>query len=705
MPKNQIRNIFIVELNFVYTREADNYGGIITNNFQDKVSFIFSVADEVLRDDFKRGKYPDVILPFTVLRRLDCVLTPSKDKVQERYKRLKGKIENLDGALRHASGYSFYNTSEYDFEKLLDDPKNIGKNLRAYINGFSSNMREIIDKFKLRGTIDTLEEKGLLFLLIQKFCSIDLHPNKVSNHEMGYVFEELIRKFNEQMNENPGEHFTPREVIRLMVNLLFSQDKDALERNHIIRTVYDPACGTGGMLTIAKEHIQKDINPNADIKLFGQEVNDETFAICKSDMLIKGDDRDAENIKPGSSFSQDGHPNATFDYMLSNPPYGKDWNKEKSFITNEAKAYGGRFSAGLPRVSDGQLLFLQHMISKMNPQDGGSRIAIVMNGSPLFTGDAGSGESEIRRWIIENDWLEAIIALPNQLFYNTGINTYVWIITNRKEERRKRKVQLINAIDSYVKMRKSLGDKRNEISPDQIQKITELYNSFEEGECVKVFDNSDFGYRKITVERPLKLNFQASPERVERLKEQAAFQNLAKSKKKGDARLWEEEEGRKLQERVLSVLSDIDSSTVYKDRDKFEDALKSTFKFAGIKLSTPLKKAILTALSERDETAAVCTYRKGTPEPDTELRDYERVPLKEDIYEYFEREVKPHVPDAWITEKVTDHKDGQAGKVGYEINFTRYFYKYKPLRPLEEIEADIKTLEAEIGGMVGEVIR
>ncbi|MEA1945607.1 MAG: class I SAM-dependent DNA methyltransferase, partial [Euryarchaeota archaeon] len=572
------------------------------NNFSEKINFIWSVADEVLRDDFKRSKYPDVILPFTVLRRLDCVLAPTKSRVLDRYEMLKGEIEHPDGQLRHASGYSFYNVSPYDFEKLLDDPKNIGKNLRSYINGFSGNMREIIEKFKLRGTIDTLDEKGLLFLLIQKFCSVDLHPDAVSNHEMGYIFEELIRKFNEQMNENPGEHFTPREVIRLMVNLLFSQDKDALAKNHIIRTVYDPACGTGGMLSIAKEHILEDINPNADIKLFGQEVNDETFAICKSDLLIKGDDKDADNIKPDSCFSRDGHPNDTFDYMLSNPPYGKDWKKDKNFIMEEAeRGYAGRFGAGTPRISDGQMLFLQHKISKMKkPDAGGSRIAIVMNGSPLFTGDAGSGESEIRRWIIENDWLEAIVALPDQLFYNTGINTYIWILTNHKEERRKGKVQLIHAVDFYVKMRKSLGDKRNEISPDQIKEITELFTAFEEGEYVKIFDGSDFGYRKITVERPLRLNFQASAERIELLWGQAAFKNLAKSKKKGEAKVQAETEGRGKQDEIIAVLSLMDGDLVYKNRDDFLDVLDSNFKAAGVKIEAAVKKASLNALSEQD---------------------------------------------------------------------------------------------------------
>jgi len=417
------------------------------NNFQEIANFVWSIADEILRDDIKRGKYPDVILPFTVLRRLDCVLAPTKDKVLKRYEDLKAKgLENMEGQLRRAAGHSFYNISKFDFPKLLDDPKNIGKNLRAYISSFSENMRDVIDRFKLRGTIDTLDEKGLLFALVQKLSDADLHPDKVDNHTMGTIFEELIRRFNEQSNENPGEHFTPREVIRLMVRLLINGDRAVLKQESAIRTVFDPACGSGGMLSIAKEHVLGQINPNADIRLFGQEVNDETYAVCKSDLLIKGDDRDADNIKPGSCLSADGHARATFDYMLTNPPYGKDWKKEQAFIDEEAaRGDAGRFGAGTPRISDGQILFLQHMISKMKPvSDGGSRIAIVMNGSPLFTGDAGSGESEIRRWILENDWLETIVALPGQLFYNTGINTYIWILTNRKPKARRGKVLLVN---------------------------------------------------------------------------------------------------------------------------------------------------------------------------------------------------------------------------------------------------------------------
>jgi type I restriction enzyme M protein len=674
--------------------------------FQEKVSFIWSVANEVLRDDFKRGKYPDVILPFTVLRRIDCVLKPTKDKVLDRQELLKKKgVKNPEGQLYRASGYSFYNISPYDFEKLLEDPKNIGKNLRAYINGFSENMLLVLEKFKLHSTIETLDSKGLLFLLIKKFDSIDLHPDTVSNHEMGTIFEELIRKFNEQMNENPGEHFTPREVIRLMVRLLINGDKDILSKQAVVRTCFDPACGSGGMLSIAKEYIHENINESADIILFGQEVNDETFAVCKSDMLIKGDDRDAKNIMPDSSFSKDGHKGSTFDYMLCNPPYGKDWKKEKTFINEEAeRGISGRFEAGTPRISDGQLLFLQHMISKMKPvSEGGSRIAIIMNGSPLFTGDAGSGESEIRRWILENDWLEAIVAMPEQLFYNTGIATYVWILTNRKLKKHKGKVQLINATSFWTPMKKSLGDKRREILPDQIDSIIKVFNQFKEGDHSKIFDTTDFCYRKITVERPLRLNFQASPERIERIKQETAFINLARSKKRKEAeKEAEEKEGRKLQKQIMDMLETM-PDTFFKSLPDFEEALEKTAKKAGLKLKVPIKKAVISALSERDETAEIVMDKDGNPEPDPQLRDTENVPFKEDIQAYFEREVIPHVPDAWINTGVRDHKDGQTGKVGYEISFTRYFYQYQPPRPLEQIDADIQKVEAKILEMLKEV--
>ncbi len=676
------------------------------NNFGEKVNFIWSIA-ELLRDRFKRGKYQDVILPFTVLRRIDCVLAPTKERVLLTHGKLKGRLENLDPQLRKASGFAFYNTSKYDFEKLLDDAPNLATNLRAYINAFSENMREVLDKFDFPNTIAKLDEYGLLFLVMERFAgsAVDLHPDKVSNHEMGYIFEELVRRFNEALDENPGEHFTPREVVRLMGRLLLVVDKEVLKQKHIIRTVCDPCSGSGGMLTSAKEQIQ-EINPNADVHLFGHESQPETFALCKADLYVKSlDGRDADNIKYGSTLSNWQLGDRRFDYQCANPPYGKEWKMDQAAVEAEAaRGHAGRFGAGLPRISDGQLLFLQHMLSRMkDPQDGGGRVAIVMNGSPLFTGDAASGESEIRRWILENDWLEALIALPDQLFYNTGISTYVWVLSNRKEKRRKGKVQLIDASSCWVPMRKSLGDKRHEISPDQIAQIAGIYTAFTAGEHSKIFSTTDFGYRKITVERPLRLNFHVSTERLARLEHETAFQGLSISKKKdAKARAAEEAEGRKQQAAILAALKRM-PATLYKDRVAFLADLESALNHAGLNLGAPGRKAIFSALSERDETAKICRDADGNQEPDPELRDTENVPLLEDIHAYFEREVKPHVPDAWTNTGTRDHQDGEVGKVGYEINFNRYFYKYQAPRPLAEIEGDIKALEAEIAAMLKEI--
>lgn len=674
------------------------------NSFSVKSDFIWSIAD-LLRDAFKRSKYQDIILPLTVLRRIDCVLEPTKDQVLETYHKYKGKLDDPSAQLKKASGYAFYNTSPYTFERLMADAPNLAHNLRTYINSFSDNMREVLEKYDLDNTIAKLDSAGLLYLIMDRFKTIDLHPDVVSNIEMGSVFEELVRRFNEALNDNPGEHWTPREVIRLMVNLLLAQDAENLAQTSIIRRVYDPCVGSGGMLTEAKQRIL-EINPNGDVHLFGQEVNPETFAMCKSDLYMKSrDGRDAEGIKFGSTLSNDRHAREWFDYQLSNPPYGKEWKNDKDAVELEAeRGYAGRFGAGLPRISDGQMLFLQHMLSKMRPAaDGGGRIAIVMNGSPLFTGDAGSGESEIRRWILENDWLEAIVAMPEQLFYNTGISTYVWILTNRKEPRRKCKVQLINASSLWVPMRKSLGDKRRQISEDQILDITAIHQAFADGELCKLFDTTDFGYRKITVERPLRLNFQASPERIGRLASETAFSNLAVSKKKDEkAKAADEALGREVQEQIMAMLESM-SPELFKDRKAFEVELDKTAKEDKTKLSAAIRKAILSALSERDETAEICRDINGNPEPDPELRDTENVPLKENIEEYFEREVRPHVPDAWINKGIRDMKDGEVGKVGYEVNFNRYFYKYVPPRPLEEIETDIRILEKEILDMVLEV--
>jgi type I restriction enzyme M protein len=803
-------------------------------------NFIWSICN-LLRGPYKRNEYRKVILPLTVLRRFDCLLAPTKEKVLKEYPSLKGKPETIVlGKLRRITGRPFYNLSKLDFAKLLNDPNQLAPNLNKYITSFSPNVRDIMDRFAFDQQIARMAEKNLLFEVIKAFGKIDLSPERVDNVQMGYVFEELIRIGAEQSNEEAGEHFTPREVIKLMVNLLLSPEKD-LRRSHVVKTIYDPACGTGGMLSVAEKYI-RDLNAEANPHLFGQDWNDEAWAVCKSDMLIKGED--ADNIRLGDSFSQDNFDRdkdgkkITFDYMLANPPFGVEWKQQANFIEKEHKTLGyqGRFGAGLPRINDGSLLFLQHMLSKMIPanpaknagsiEKGGSRIGIVFNGSPLFTGDAGSGESNIRQWIIENDWLEAVVALPDQLFYNTGISTYIWILTNRKEAERKGKIQLIDARQFYVKMRKSLGNKRNKIgdrdegetsassveSPDQIGEIAKIHGNFRDGETraftidgqqktlvvSKIFDNADFGFHKITVERPLRLNFQASAERIARIEEESAFKNLAASNKKNEkVRLQEIAEGKKRQEEIRTLLRSLGEAggqRLYKDRKDFLTDLRKLDHERNVRLTAPELKAVLNALGERDETAQICRDKDGNPEPDPELRDTETVPLKENVEDYFKREVLPHVPDLpaprprpgqfciyvlkcaddsfyigqtdnferWLSE----HRSGQASwtaprlpvepihweifesrelavkrekelktgfgrkwlkreydagrlaaaarqagawidhsktKVGYEIPLNRHFYRYEPPRPLEEIEADIKTLESEILALLKEV--
>lgn len=666
-------------------------------NFNEKINFIWSVAD-LIRGPYRPNQYKDVMLPLTVLRRLDCVLESTKDKVLERQKALQGgKVKNIDPLLCRVTGVPFYNSSRFTFEKLKGDPNGIAANLTKYIKGFSIRAREIIEHFGFEEHIAKLDKVDRLYLVVSKFCNIDLHPDVVSNLEMGYIFEELIRRFNEASNEEAGDHFTPREVIRLMVNLLFMPDADVLTTKGIVKTLYDPACGTGGMLSVAEDYL-RDLNPDARLEVFGQDYNAQAYAICGSDMMIKG--QDIEHIAYGNSFTGDRFPRHTFDYMLANPPFGVEWKPEADFIKREHEedGFGGRFGAGLPRINDGSFLFLQHMISKMkDPKEGGTRLGIVFNGSPLFTGAAGSGESEIRRWIIENDWLEAVVALPDQLFYNTGIYTYLWIVTNRKEPGRKGKIQLVDGTTFFKKMRKSLGNKRNEVCDDQRDEITRLYGNYNGAAHVRIFDNQDFGYRRITVERPLRLNFAVDQERIAGLEETPAFVNLATSKKRKDTKAAQAEiaEGLKLQKAILSVLNGLVSIGVVRNRDKFSEMMTEAFKAAKIKVSSALFKAILIALAERDETADVCTDAKGNREPDPELRDYENVPLKEDVEAYLKREVLPHVPDAWMDESKI--------KIGYEINFNRYFYQYTPPRPIDEIEADLKKIEKEIADMLAEV--
>ena len=693
--------------------------------------FIWSICN-LLRGPYKRNEYRKVILPLTVLRRFDSLLAPTKAQVLAEHPKIKTKPETVvRSLLEKITGRPFYNLSKLDLRKLLDDPNQLAPNLNAYINGFSKNVREIMERFAFDQQIARMAEKNLLYEVVKAFCDpkIDLtFPGLTpaqANIQMGYVFEELIRIGAEQSNEEAGEHFTPREVIKLMVNLLLCPEQD-LRKSHVVKTIYDPACGTGGMLSVAERYI-RDLNADANPHLFGQDWNDESWAVCKSDMLIKGED--ADNIILGDSFTKDGFDRdaegkkRTFDYMLANPPFGVEWKQQQKYIEHEAESlgYNGRFGAGLPRINDGSLLFLQHMLAKMRgPKDGGSRVGIVFNGSPLFTGDAGSGESDIRQWIIENDWLEAIVALPDQLFYNTGISTYIWVLTNRKESRRKGKVQLIDARRFFVKMPKSLGNKRNKLGdpadrqsePDQIGDITRLFGTFTDGETrrfteedpitsqpvervrivSKIFDNSDFGFHKITVERPLRLNFHATAERIARLETESGFTRLATSSKKNEkARLEEIEAGKRRQEAIRQLLAqfaDVHGATLYKERTAFLTDLREVDRVAGVRLTAPELKAVVGALGERDDTAEICRDRDGNPEPDPDLRDTESVPLKESIAEYFKREVLPHVPDAWIDESKT--------RVGYEIPLNRHFYRYEPPRSLDVIEADIRTLEQEI---------
>lgn len=667
-------------------------------NFQDKVSFIWSIA-EILRGPYKPEDYGKVILPLAVLRRFDCVLEDTKDEVLEKFEALKNINEDArEPILNRVAKQNFHNTSKYNFKNLLSDADNIADNLRDYINGFSKTARDIMDYFEFDKQIDKMNENDLLYLTIKRFGELDLHPNQVSNVEMGYIFEDLIRRFSE--HAEAGDHYTPREVIRLMVALLFMRDDDILTKYGLTQTLYDCAAGTGGMGSVAQEYLQ-EMNPNAELEFFAQEINGESYAICKADILIKG--ADAKNIRKGNTLSDDQFKGEKFDYLISNPPYGVDWKSYQKPILKEhdEQGYNGRFGPGTPRSSDGQLLFLLHLISKMkpvtveNPQ--GSRLAIIMNGSPLFTGDAGSGESEIRRYVLENDLVEGIVALPNDLFYNTGISTYIWILTNNKSEIRKGKVQLVNAVDFSKKMKKSLGSKRNEITQDQIEEIVRIYGDFKEGDYVKIFDNEDFGYHKITVERPLRLNFQINEERISRVKGEKGFQNLATSKKKGENGLAEIEAGKVVQTKILEILHNLESNTVYKNREEFTNILKGAFKTAGLTIGAPILKAILTGLSEKDETAEVCMKKKDEIEADSDLRDTENIPLKEDIHGYFEREVIPHVPDAWIVETKT--------KVGYEIPFTRQFYKYTKLRSSEEIMDEIRELEASISEQLKKVLR
>ena len=651
-------------------------------------NLIWQIAD-LLRGPYRPPQYERVMLPMTVLRRFDCVLAPTKARVLAEYRKRKDRYQGaaLDAMLNQAAGQRFHNHSDLDFERLLGDPDNVAQHLVSYIQGFSSEVRRIFEYFEFETEIERMREANILYMVVSQFRRVDLHPSRVPNDQMGLIFENLIRRFNELANETAGDHFTPREVIRLMVSVLFINDDDLLATRGTVRKLLDPACGTGGMLAEAQSYLREH-HPDAKLYVYGQDYNKRAYATAASDMLMKevshssgGDD----NVRFGDSLTEDEFEGETYDYFLTNPPFGVDWKRQQGEIRreHEKRGFAGRFGPGLPRVNDGALLFLLHMVDKFEPvrpaeHRHGSRLAIVFSGSPLFTGGAGSGESNIRRWIIENDWLEAIIALPEQMFYNTGIGTYIWIVTNRKELRRRGRIQLVDARDLWTpggsaESRRSLGDKRRHLANQQIDQIVRLYGRLEDDERCKTFDNSDFGYTRVTIERPLRLRFEMTLDAKDRF-------------------LYVYPE-------LLDDVQAIDRALGRKPWDDWNvvsqriDALLSERRSRWRK---PQHKLFREAFSLKTLKAAPVKYDRGNGlEPDPALRDFENVPLAEDIDAYFEREVLPHVPDAWI--------DRTRDKVGYEINFNRHFYKYTPPRPLEEIDADLKQAEARILRLLQEV--
>lgn len=709
-------------------------------------AMIWNIANG-LRGTYRPPQYRRVMLPLIVLARFDAILAVHTDAMKTFFEQNRHLPQALlDKRLTEIVGkerkQTLYNISGFNLSRLLDDPEHIRTNLIQYISGFSTKAKDIFDKFEFEQQIDKLDEANRLYQILQTFIGdlkvrgLTLSPDEISNSQMGYLFEELIRKFNEQANEEAGDHFTPREVIRLMVSLAFAEDHYELSKPNVHRTIYDPTCGTGGMLS-ESEHALKGLNQSISLGLYGQEYNAESYAICCADLLIKdepaehiifGDTLGVQNAKDkGNGFTPfDGHAEKRFDYMFANPPFGVEWKIQEEFVKREhsEQGFNGRFGAGLPRINDGSLLFLQHMLSKIKQpetDEQGSRIAVVFNGSPLFTGDAGSGESNIRRYVIENDLLEAVIALPDQMFYNTNIYTYIWILSNKKSDKRKGKVQLINATQYYQKMPKSLGEKRNELSEQHIADITQLYIDFKENQNSKIFHNQDFAYLKIIVERPLRLNFQASEERIVKLWEQTAFANLAKGKKIKDTAQIQADEavGKAKQEAIIKALNSLDGN-LYTNRNAFLQVLNPVLKGLGFTVGTPLKKAILDALSERDPNADICLDGKGNQEADSQLRDSELVPmpsatplplslgydnetnldelittLRPTVQAYLQREVLPHLPDAWVDESKT--------KLGYEIPINRHFYVYQPPRDLAEIKAEIVALEQEIMQMLGQL--
>ncbi len=654
-----------------------------TENHSQTAAFLWSIAD-LLRGDFKQSQYGRIILPFTLLRRMECVLEPTKEAVIRESYAQEGRPDLVRERLllRAAGGLQFFNASKLTLGTLSDTQT--AADLMSYVQSFSKDAREIFEHFHFEDFVQQLSAANLLYQVVQRFAATDLSPERISNFGMGIIFEELIRKFAESSNETAGEHFTPRDIVHLTTSLVITGQDDKLKPNSIV-TIYDPTAGTGGFLSEGDEYIQS-ISEKVTVSLYGQELNPESYAICKADMLIKG--QDVTSIKLGNTLSNDqlAGPEHRFDFMLSNPPFGVEWKKVQKQITDEhtEKGFYGRFGPGLPRVSDGSLLFLLHLVSKMrDPREGGSRIGIILNGSPLFTGGAGSGESEIRRYLLQNDLIEAIIALPTDMFYNTSIATYVWVLSNHKAAVRQGKVQLIDGSQHFAKMRKSLGSKRQYLTEEQIDDLVRVYGCFEETAQSKIFPVEAFGYRRITVERPLRLNFQTSAERIEKVLEEKAIEKL-----EAPAR-----------QRLIEALQALDASVLHRNREQFSKLLKKALNAHHVFPSTPELKAILNALSERDPEADICKV-KGQPEADAGLRDNENVPLGESVYDYFEREVKPHVPDAWIDESKRDEHDGEVGIVGFEIPFNRHFYVFHPPRPLDEIDRDLKACTDRIKQMI-----
>ncbi|MBM73827.1 MAG: restriction endonuclease subunit M [Proteobacteria bacterium] len=682
------------------------------NRFAEKTSFIWSVSN-ILRGNFKAHQYASIILPFTVLRRLDQVLALTQEKVHETAILFKDKPQKIKHKrLLEASQCPFYNTSRFDFQGLLEHPDDILNNLQSYIAGFTQNVRDILSNFQFNERITALDKHKLLYIIVQKFNQINLDPYKrnpdgsiqefqgvkiehVTNLEMGYFYEDLIRRFAEQSNETSGEHFTPKEVTLLMVRLLFLNDIDILSKPGIERSIFDPCCGTGGMLCVAEKFLQEH-NPKVQLNTYGQELNDGNYAMCAADRLIKGHSTD--NIFQGSSLSND-QMTSKVDYLISNPPFGVDWSKDYKKVKTEhdTKQHTGRFGPGLPRKNDGSLLFVLHMISKMKPPDeGGSRLAVVLNASPLFSGAAGSGESNIRKYILENDLLEAIIALPTDMFYNTVIATYIWVLSNRKSTDRKNKVVLINGVNHHQNMRKSLGNKRKELSQEHIDELIELYTTMETGPNIKVFDNKDFGFQRITVEQPLRLTFQITDDALKKLTKQPAWNNLLKSKKNDETKKQKDlQKGLKIQKIVIQALNALDKDKVYDDRALFLSDFKANLP-KDFKLQARVTQAVWKAIGVVSKEAQPCQDSQGNIEPNTSLRNNENVPLKESIEDYMKRKVTPKVPDAWV--------DASKTTIGYEIPFTKYFYVYQPPRSLKTIEKELKTLSQNIQTLMSELM-